>query len=365
MRDMNELKNAYGEADTGFRRSVYLTLANLKKSGERTPMKKMNFRIIAAAAAVVLLAAGTAVALTNPWGILDFLGEWNREAVVLPDAAEIVQTDMPQNGGETELVSFSVREAVYDGENLYVVVEARSVGADKLILGSDTMLTDPIGDLGPLFANRSGTIAEYLKESGRTPIHTSMLMDGVDMQTSSFLLESDGVMVYMLSSRYDDGAPQLTLDILCVSTPFVDGGRDVEAMERRTLTVTLQNTGTQNMVSSVNAIEYADCGVRVDKITLTSSPMAIYTEIEFTVIDPVKYAETEDGLWFEFIDAEGNRLPDGADASGHVGPADETGTRFIQKGSLRAAPVLPGEVSLRGYNAWEKNRYEAHTFEMK
>ncbi len=85
--------------------------------------------------------------------------------------------------------------------------------------------------------------------------------------------------------------------------------------------------------------------------------MAIYTEIEFTVIDKDKYIATENGLWFEFIDENGNRLPFGADSAGSIEatdaaePVDGNPGSFIQKGSLRAAETLPEEITLRGYNA--------------
>ena len=77
----------------------------------------------------------------------------------------------------------------------------------------------------------------------------------------------------------------MTLELTCITAPFTDGGIRMEDIRRNNLAVTLQNSGTQNIVINVNNAEYADCGVRVDKITLTNSPMAIYAEIEFTVID--------------------------------------------------------------------------------
>lgn len=129
------------------------------------------------------------------------------------------------------------------------------------------------------------------------------------------------------------------------------------------LSVTLKNSGTKETVISEMPAIYSDCGVRVDKVTLTGSAMAIYADIEFTVIDKEKFAETDDGLWFEFLDDTGKRLPDGASSSGSVEAIDEN--HYILKVSLQASERLPSEIILRGYNCWEKNRYETHAFEMK
>ena len=171
----------------------------------------------------------------------------------------------------------------------------------------------------------------------------------------------------MINGNYVDGAGdlQLTMEIDYAISPYIDGYIDTENMERSTFAVKLQNSGALNVVTNVNTAEYLDCGVRVDKITLTGSPMGTYVRIEFSVIDEVKYAKTDDGLWFEVIDENGNRLPDGASSVGSVGPADDSGVRYIQTISIQASETLPSEIILRGYNCWDKNRYETHTFEME
>ncbi len=74
MRNMNDLKNAFGEADTAFHNNVYRTLRELQASKEKAHMKKINMRFIAAVVTIsTLMIATTALALSNAWGILDFL----------------------------------------------------------------------------------------------------------------------------------------------------------------------------------------------------------------------------------------------------------------------------------------------------
>lgn len=101
MRDMNNLKNAFGEADDGFKTNVYRTLAALQKSEERKPVKKVSLRLAVVIAIACMVITTTALALANTWGILDFITS-RSNVEVLPDAAKIIQKDVPQKGGQSE-----------------------------------------------------------------------------------------------------------------------------------------------------------------------------------------------------------------------------------------------------------------------
>lgn len=363
MRDMNELKNAFGEADDGFKNNVYRTLGDLKRCEERKSVWKISWRMVAIVAVLCLLATGTALAMTNAWGILDFLSGRRLGIEVMPEAAKIVQTDLPQEGGESELAKFSVREAVFDGLNVYIVVEAKPANQDYLLLGLESP-SDPIRNMGPLFGDKSGTIGEYAKGNGMIPIRAAVSLN-INGSSYDYVLDSDGTLVCMINSPYNDSDSSLSLELNCTTAPFVDGSVDLENIQRNSLKVDLQNSGAQNAVTNVDTAEYADCGVRVDKVTLTGSPMGIYAVVEFTVVDEAKFAETNGGLWFEFIDENGDRLPEGASSGDSLTPTDDSGIRYIQTCSIKAAEMLPGDVSLRGYNCWNKNLYETHVFEMQ
>jgi len=182
-----------------------------------------------------------------------------------------------------------------------------------------------------------------------------------------FLVEGDYTLVYMINAGISGVSSKQDLKLYCVAAPFINKeGEDViytQNMKRTALSVAVENTGTKDTETSTVPVSYSDCGVQVDKVTLTGSAMAIYAEIEFTVTDKEKFAETDGGLWFEFLDSKGERLPNGASSNGSIETIDEN--HYVQKSSLQASEVLPGEIILRGFNCWEKNRYEAHTVEMK
>ncbi len=366
MRDITDLRNAFGQADDGFVNNVYQTLAGIQINEKRKPVKKIGFRLAAVIVIVCILSTGTVLAFTNPWGILDFLSGRRTDVKVLPEAVDIVQKEVAQKGSQTEFGTFAVREAVFDGKNVYIVVDVKPSNLGYLLLGPDAFPSDPIGNMGPLFSDKTGTIADYARENNKEMIRTSAVISGVN-NSVDFLLNEDGTLVYMLNSNYTGDSAQEDIKITCVAAPFVsrEGTIVVDELnkKRTTLSVTLKNSGMKDTVTSTIPVVYSDYGIRVDKVTLNGSSMAIYADIEYTVIDKEKYDETADGLWFDFVDGNGESMPAGASSGGGIETVDEN--HFIQKTTLQAAETLPNEVILRGYNLWEKNRYETHTIKMK
>ena len=372
MKDRKELQRVFGEADPGFVNAVHRSLDAIQKEEEERHMKKFRLGLVIALACLLLATAAFAAA--NQWGVLDFISA--RQGVqTLPEAQELVQRDFPQADARTDDVAFTVREAIFDGDHLYVVIAVNARHDDVLLMGLDCFPDDPASDL--LGEEKAGnlTLLDWAIQNGKTSLfRISVYDDGAAlgkpdfMDNIDFVMEDDGTLVYMLSGTYKGDEETPTIYLNCASIPFTQD--EMLDMEKRqivqfSLTLPAAQTSPDGRVQSTAPALYTDCGVQVERITLTPTPMAIYCEIEFSVVDETAYAATDDGLWFEFIDENGERLPDGA-MSGGIERIDEPdGTRFIQKDSLQAMKTLPKQIILRGYNCWEKNRYETHTFEMK
>jgi hypothetical protein len=217
MWDTDDLKNAFGRADSGFKNKVYLTLAGLPASKENRAMKRISFKAVIAAAAVCVMFGSAALALTNTWGIMDFISG-RTSAQVLPEAEQLVQTDVDQQvvktdvnqqGEQEGLVTFTVREAVYDGKGIFVVVDAKPISGDYLLLGTDMMPSDQMLNMGPLWENTAGTIADYAQEHGKTMLHTWVNTGDWDWGATSidFVLQEDGTLTYMLSGNCEAVTP--------------------------------------------------------------------------------------------------------------------------------------------------------------
>jgi len=366
MRNIDELGNAFGQADPGFVDNVYNTLARLEKEQSRKSTTILSFRIAAVVMIFCILSVGTVLAITNTWGILDFLSGRRNGVKVLPEASEIVQKDVPQEGTETDLAVFRVREAVYDGQSVFIVLDVKPSSPEYLLLGPDVYPSDYITDLGPVFSEKTGTIADYAEENHKVMLQTSVVIKGANCSID-YLLSEDGTLVYMINGILSSNSATKEIELGCVAVPFIFQNdkytRDFDNKKETVLTATLKNTGTEEPVTSIGPVVFDEFGVRVEKITLRSSEVLVYAEIEYTVIDTEKYAKTDGGIWFEFLNSDGERISAGAASGGGIESVDEK--HYIEKLSLQAMEKLPDEIILRCCNFLDENQSETHTFKMK
>ena len=381
-----DFRAAFGKPDADFVSCVQYTLRRLREEEERPVKRKLRLSAAIAVAACLILATAAFAAVSH-WGLFDFLDQGG-DSGALPEAAEIVATDPPQEGGEGELASFRLREAVYDGEYVYMVVDATPADG-MLLLGPDMLPPDEMRNMTrddsiPM------TIGEYAEandlQMAIVGISTAAAAEGAEDAIASFdwRLEADGTLVFMLSGDAPRGAGDaFETTLLCSVTPLVsaaegegiimqyfeeDGeepvskyiGYDVDEahIQRSELAFALTAAGSAEAQAYDLGAAYPGCGVRVERVTFEPSPMALYYEIRFTITDEAAYAATEDGVQFEFLDANGERLPDGATMSGQT--AAQADGSLVQSGSLSAQSDLSQIAALRAFNCWTKERYESH-----
>lgn len=364
MRNERQHENLFGRADAGFEARVHNTLARMKRSEEEKNVKKFSIGL-AVALAVVLL--GTIAFAASRLGIWDFLGRY--ETNVDPrKMEEIITTDAMQTVGETSLATFRLREAAYDGELLYAAVEVIPKQDDILILGAMIEESDAMSSLGSAYAQDTRTIREWAQENAKTRIIDAgvgekaydegmepgyIITDwGMDI-----LLEADGTTLFVFHAGIEGHSGDvLEMAVSCYTR------EEQEEVERGELRFQAWKAGQEFSGRSTQSALYTDCGVRVDEVHLQGTPMDTHMRVYYTVVDEAAYAKTEDGLWFEVIDQSGERLIGGASVTGSVEEleAENGQRRFVQMDGIGVFDALPQYLTLRGYNAWEKNRYEAH-----
>ena len=381
-----DLRAAFGKPDADFVSCVQYTLRRLREEEERPVKRKLRLSA-AIAVAACLIVATAAFAAASHWGLFDFLDQGG-DSGTLPEAAEIVATDPPQEGGAGKLASFRLREAVYDGEYVYMVVDATPADG-LLLLGPGLLPPDAMRNLTKEDSDAM-TIGEYAGENDLqmaiVGISTAAAAEGAEDAITSFdwRLEADGTLVFMLSGDAPRGAGDaFETTLLCSVTPLVsaaegegitmqyfeeDGEEPVSKyigynvdeahIQRSELAFALAAAEPSEARAYDVDAAYPGCGVRVERVTFEPSPMALYYEIRFAIADEAAYAATEDGVQFEFLDANGERLPDGATMSGQT--AAQADGSFVQSGSLSAQSDLSQIAALRAFNCWTKERYESH-----
>lgn len=363
MKRREDFLEAIGPADPGFVANIQHTLADLQRKEDERPVKKASISFALIMAIVMIAAVAMAAAR---WGVFDFIASRGGEGKVLPEATELVQQDVAQQGGETASATFVLREAAFDGKALYMVVAVTPANGDTMLLGTDALPSDRMSNMGPRYEGETMTIAEYAAQNGRARlVHTNVASipatDGEESLVNSldYILEEDGTLVYMLTGACETQEDSLPVELVCITSPFEDGGISMDKVEKVSLTFTLRAARPDHAVASREPAIFSDCGVRVDRVILSGTAMSTHVRVEYTVVDEAAFDLTDDGLWFEFLDENGEVIEDGATGSGSVAPVGEG---LVQESALIAMETLPGRITVRGYNAWEKNRYESHDF---
>jgi hypothetical protein len=372
MKLSDELRNAFPQPDPNFVSCVRRTLYDLasEEEKEKKTMKHVKLRAGALIAAAVLVLSTIAVAAAGAkLGIFDFLRRDEQPAAVLPQASAMVQTQVPQSGGQVEDSSFalSMREAIYDGNAVHMVVEAKPASDSTLLIGPDCMISDKMSFLG---LDSSETVAEYASAHGKTSIQRISIYDnnalqGMDSVVSSldYRLEDDGTLVFIVSGSVSDGPASLPVDLICVSYPVnSDDSLDESQRKETVLSFSLSRSDVgQDARTFSSPTAFASAGVTVEKVELKSSPMGIYYTIECSVSDKDTYLTTEDGVSFRFLDGSGNIIDMAPATTGETTPVKDN--RFTEKGTLVASESLPDSITLQCFNCWTKEVYETLTID--
>lgn len=379
------------EGMRGVRVSPQLRMQVLTAAQGRKP--GMNRTLSAVLAAVLLLAALSAVALAaGRAGMLDFIGRF-QDVEIPPDAADYIVSDTAslRVGGATA----HVRELYYDGRTVRLTIDVTPDTADMLLLGPDCRMDDAWS-----FLTQSGqggeaearTVLDVYHERGyasawRVNVSTQEEAQGTAGGWLDYVLGEDGTLTLCKQQLFEDDRAQREVTLRLSLTPleFISGSEDQDHAVSGELTLPLtaavdpsaapaEEGGLEGVHVSEEPVLFSDCGVRVDRLLIEEKPQELYATIEYTVVDPALFAQQEDGLWFEFIDPASTaeapseqRLTAGMTATGEVVPLDGdagTATRYVQRQTLGKSE-LRGCYTLRAFNCWSKERFETHELSLR
>lgn len=316
-----------------------------------------------------------ALAVANRKGVLDFLSY--SEATLPENAGDYVQTDIASD--ERDGLHAVVREVVYDGHRLWATVDINMDGEKPLLTGLDYGLDD---EWAWLRHDESETddrsILDVYREEGYTDacyIAASIYDEDDEKNTSCEAhLQDDGTLTFYESLVFEQekAEREITVSVRAFKYEEKDGKMNVnqKPMAELKFHFTAKTSAVEEETSvSVEPVEYESIGVRVDRVTVTTKPLEMDYAIEYTVVDAEKFAQTDDGLWFEFIDPNSReeqpydqRLKEGFSGMRSVEPVDNT--HFRQIGTLSLSEKAD-RYTLRAYECWEKRRFDTHEIRMK
>ena len=356
------------------------TLYAMRGSGERSPKMKRKFSAALVFALVAVLAVAVALAVANRAELLDYMNA-SSNAQIPYDAASYIKQGTESGEGNT--FSLNVREKFYDGRTLRLTVDVTAKAPKTLLYGLDFFPEDSWQDLITLTydgvdPSDERSILDVYHENGYEQmmrIRLNVLSQAEDDfadTTQEVVLNEDGTLTFFYVKEFETDEPTREIELSASAKEMTEKDGKTESGDEETVeaafTVEKENSDEETAVSA-EPVEYESIGVRVDKVTMTTGPLEINYAIEYTIIDAEKFKQTDDGLWFEFIDPDSTasepyaqRLKDGFSRAGEVAPMDET--HFRQTGML-SLDEKADTYTLRAYECWEKQRFDTHEIQMK
>ncbi len=341
-------------------------MLRLVRREEKIVKKKISVGLVLVM--VLVLIAAIALAVAQQWDYFGFLNERGQIDKVLPETSSMIEKNVEQTGGETELCTFKVRETMVDGNKVSLIISATPKADDILLVGPDMAPDDPMSNLGSFYADSTQSLKDYADQNGKQIVSLSLYDQNVALGLPSvidsldYLAEADGALALMTNGSCDAIEEAKNLTLRCVATPWeiIDGSNWSTTHQVETeLLIALSPAEPRSSISFTQGADYPSCGVYIDYISMTSSATATRMVIHYTVTDTQTYEKMDDGLWFELVDANGIAIDS---SSGSVSAVEGSTIKYEQQTDCVAMENLPSSISLRAYECWNKQRFETNIF---
>lgn len=302
----DEWQRAFGGTPRAFESRVQDALNNLQE--EKKVKKKLSLTISIALAAVLAL-AGTAFAVANGMGIVDFLDRFGMASDSVASVVEPVQGDSVSTGR----VRYTAQEAVFDGTTLQLTVVCEPLEPDRVMLvGVDEQDEDvrlDNGDSVPLTGapgdSATQTVRAYAEQNGLELVRAeaTLPLDGCGMEYAS----RDGRLYYYMRGTFapderpepdPDGMYHLTVTV-CDSCC----AEDATEAERATLEVAVAGKAAQDR-QSLTFDAPIDMGTyTIDRIDVDLTRQETTLRLQYTLHDDLTEAQLRafESLTFEMM----------------------------------------------------------------
>ena len=317
---------------------------------EERPVRMKKF--VAIALAMVMLLTTTA-AVAAELGLFDFLQQ-KMGQTVLPGANELVQTDVAY--GETDAVTYTIKQAVYDGKSVSLLVEMRAKDEHTFLMGQAWMPDEPIRDYQyftvGIDPNDERTIAQYAADNGYTRFaNTSVEINAGDYSGLDEWNNNVLTVLYSFSAEGDE----LKLPIEYYSRTYTLDATDEP--QRIPDTITLKACAPLWQVSSNESFDAPGFGIRVDGVTITGTPVQSYWTIDYTVTDAETARNTP---WnANVVDMDKQYIDGGVLGMGGGAMPKENGQQLTYTGAFKAMEQPPEQlmILLRNWDDFDLNNY--------
>lgn len=324
---------------------------------EQKPVKKkMSLGLVLALLVTALVTAAVAVGVP---GILDVVERFSGKNAVLPEAKEQVVT--VGASAETELATFTVTEALYDGRAVSVLVTVLPKDEHTLLVPepdfpeeSACSLIDGVPE--------DVTLAEYAAQHGYTTLVNTDVGLVNPGEYTGVSWWKDGVLLIRLS--FNAEGDEVPVKLSCLTVPFLsDGELDWSRKgQSAQLDFILKAGPALWTATSETPIVCGAFGLRVDHVVLTGSALGVYMDMTYTVTDMEAYVKVDPYL--EVADAQGVPFSWGAIGVGRRYLPEQNGDHVDWQDNFAALAQKPSRIMLQLSYA-ENGHSEAYAIDLK
>lgn len=215
-----EWENAFGSVPENFERMVARQLQKIK---EEQPVKKIKGVTVIAIACIITLVGAIAYAAVNQWNIQSFIGRWFG-AEITEEGRNALKAMAPGTySAENNEMTVTVRQALYDGSTLYVMVAATPKHPEKtLLMPLDSFAEDPVCNLGlPDHENDMTPIKDSELAKGKVllGVEPAVYVNGIapDVGGGHQAMESDGTLVFWVEADVSVAFDVGEVEVECVT----------------------------------------------------------------------------------------------------------------------------------------------------
>lgn len=298
----------------------------------------------------VMLALSASVGIAEELGLFDFLSRMMGQTV-LPGANELVRTDVAY--GETDDVTYTIKQAVYDGQSVALLVEMRAKDEKTFLMGGGWWEEDPIG--GYIYDNEAEamaetrTVAQYAADNGYTRILEASI-SGLNRDSAGIEDWNNNVLTVLYS--FDGEGDELVIPI-----EYFQFDISIREAKRVPDEIVLKACAPLWTVRSNESFDAPGFGVRVDGITITGTPVQSYWTLTYTVTD-VEIARNL-GWNANVVDMEKKYINGGALGMGGSAMPEYNGQQLTYTGAFKAMEHPPEQlmILLRNWDDHSLNNY--------
>lgn len=329
MKTGEDFRQEFPPAEEGFQEAAYRALQGLH---EKKEARTMNLRpmIVIVLAVVLLMSVGVA-ATWERWSLDDFIPT-GRITATQEEWRKMIEAFEPVTV-ESAVANVTVREALYDGYALYIVVDVQPLSKSDFFVPDMTEMEGAAREAADSLP-ADMTLREYVASMGYTRTLEVGMSTGLKGPTfmPEMELNEDGTMTFYLRQRIEEPADHgddLRMTLFLSMHPMSGKGHYYSKVP---LTIQRLPALEEAVSAEGEQHEFKNHGVVMTNVSLIRTPISTYVTADVEVIDEATYDAHFGRFTLEFIGEDGVQYD--------AGPFNLAGFMRESKGK-DAAPGAP------------------------